>query len=236
MARFKEQLRKGWMLLSVVVISALVRCTMRLTITGGQNIPRTGGHLLAANHVSLLDPLLLAWAVLKRFPFSPLNAPAKEELFRNPALGLLLRSWGVFPVRRNGRDLASIRKLLDLLRTRRVMMFPEGTRSTTGELGKGNRVVGRLVFESRPVVIPVGVTGTQQILPKGKSLPRLFRKVRLDFGPAVDLESCYHLPACKETYEEILRRIMAAIASQLGKHRQGNLIGRVAEPEMVGTR
>ncbi|HLC27717.1 MAG TPA: lysophospholipid acyltransferase family protein [bacterium] len=235
MANIKEQLRRFWMFLAVLVVSAIVRCTMRMTITGEKNIPSTEGLLLAANHVSMLDPMLVAWAFLKKFWPTPLYAPAKEELFRNPIMGPLLRSLSVFPVRRNGRDLASIRKLLALLRTHKVMMFPEGTRSPTGELGKGNRVVGRLVYESRPVVIPVAVVGTQQILPKGEILPRLFCKVRLDFGPAVDLDSCYHLPACKETYEEIVHRIMTAISLQLGKHHQGDAIRKMAEPEMVGT-
>lgn len=236
MADLKEWGRRIWTFFSVQVVSLVVHCTTRLTVTGTDRIPRTGGVLLAANHVSMLDPLLLAWTVLGKFPLQRFYGPAKEELFRIPVLAPLLRSYGIFPVKRDGRDLPAMRKLAQLLRTNRVMIFPEGTRSPTGELGKGNRVVGRLVYESKPVVIPVAMTGTRAILPRGKTWPRLFRKVSLSFGAPVNLDSCYRLPPGRETYEEITRRIMEAIGRELGKGPVASGARERTIPQKVETR
>lgn len=236
MAQLREWGRRFWILVSTRVVFVVLHCTLRLTVTGTDRLPRTGGTLLAANHVSMADPLLLSWTVLSRFPFQRFYGPAKEELFRIPILAPLLRSYGIFPVKRDGRDLASMRKLARLLRTHRVMMFPEGTRSATGELGKGNRMVGRLVHESRPVVIPVGILGTRDILPRGKVSPRLFRRVQISFGPPVDLESCFGSPAGRETYEEITGRIMEAIGRQIGKSPISPAPGKESRLEKVETR
>lgn len=181
----------------------------RLKVSGTEHLPRDGGVLLLANHISAYDTVLLPAMVQRTFPWQMLWAPAKEELFRNPLLGAIFRSWGAFPVKR-GRDLRAGKKLGQLLRSEKVMIFPEGTRNRDGRLGKGNRGVGKLIYEHRPVVIPVALSGI--------NLWRLFRLGQIGevrFGAPVDCADLFEREDNKETHVLIVERVMEAIADGL---------------------
>jgi 1-acyl-sn-glycerol-3-phosphate acyltransferase len=196
-------------MLTVCLIGFYASVLNRLRISGTDHIPVSGGVLFAANHISGYDTVFLPWAVLRTCPLQMIWAPAKEELFRNPLLGRLFRSWGAFPVRR-GRDLRAGKHLGELLQSDKVMLFPEGTRNRDGVLGKGNRGVGKLIYEHRPAVIPTALQGLNHW-----KFPGFGQQGRIVFGPPLDFSDLYQKEDCKETHLLIVERLMAAIAAGL---------------------
>lgn len=202
-------LRRLWVMLVAAVTGVYASLLNRFRIVGAERIPANGGVLIASNHISGYETVFLPWAILRRHPLQMVWAPAKEELFTNPVLGPFFRSLGAFPVKR-GRDLQAGKSLIELLQTEKVMLFPEGTRHRDGQLGKGNRGVGKLIYDARPVVIPTALSGLNHW-----KFPRIGQKASVVFGPALDLSDLYILEDCKETHLLIVERVMAAIAQQL---------------------
>jgi len=202
-------LRRSWATFSSYVIGVYASLLNRFRVVGVENIPRGGGVLLASNHISGYETVFLPWAVMRRYPLQMVWAPAKEELFSNPFLGFLFRSWGAFPVKR-GRDVRAGKTLNELLRTDKVMLFPEGTRNRDGVLGKGNRGVGKLIYDIRPAVVPVALSGLNHW-----KFPGIGQKAAVAFGKPLDFSDLFALEDCKETHLLIVDRLMAAIAALL---------------------
>ncbi len=202
-------IRRLWALLAAYVIGSYASFFNRFSTRGMEHIPQTGGVLIASNHISGYETVFLPWAVLRAFPLQMLWAPAKEELFRNPLLSAIFRSWGAFPIRR-GRDLKAGKQLGQLLETEKVMLFPEGTRHKDGRLGKGNRGVGKLIYDHRPVVIPTALTGLNYW-----KFPGFGQRGEACFGEPLNFDDLFLLENCKETHIAIVERVMAAIAAQL---------------------
>ncbi len=202
-------LRRLWVTFSAHVIGLYASALNRFRIKGDENIPREGGVLLASNHISAYDTVFLPWAILKRHPMQMVWAPAKEELFRKRFQGWLYSSWGAFPVKR-GRDVRAGRVITDLLVDQKVMLFPEGTRNRDGVLGKGNRGVGKLIYDSRPTVVPTALVG----LNRWKA-PGFGQRAAVVFGRPLDFSDLFEMDDCKETHVRIVERVMGAIAAQL---------------------
>jgi 1-acyl-sn-glycerol-3-phosphate acyltransferase len=178
------------------------RLWFRLTGVGQERVPREGPLLVAANHVSLLDPPLIG-AVLPR----ELDFLAKAELFRIPGFGGLIRRLNAHPVDRSGADGAALRLALRLLAAgRALLVFPEGTRGVEGRLGPGRPGAGMLAAMSEAPVVPVYIHGTGRALPRGAIVPRPVR-VTVTFG--VPLR--FRRERGKDRYQEISDEIMAAI-------------------------
>ncbi len=201
--------RRLWVTFSAYVIGIYASILNSFRSKGGENIPRQGGVLLAANHISAYETIFLPWAVVRLFPLTMLWAPAKEELFQNGFQRWLYSSWGAFPVRR-GRDVRAGKAINDLLVDQRVMLFPEGTRHRDGRLGKGNRGVGKIIYDTRPAVIPTALIGLNNW-----KFPGLGQEGVVVFGQQLDFTDLYQLPDCKETHQMIVDRVMSAIADLL---------------------
>ncbi len=199
-------LRRGWVTFSSYVVGFYASVLNRFVIKGGNNIPSSGGVLVAANHISAYETIFLPWAVIRHCPLQMFWAPAKEELFAKPFQRLLYSSWGAFPVKR-GRDVKANRIIEDLLKDQKVMLFPEGTRHRDGRLGKGNRGVGKIVYETRPVVIPTALIGLNKW-----RFPGFGQRATAIFGTPLDFSDLYALENRKETHQLIVERIMNAIA------------------------
>lgn len=202
-------LRRFWVTFVATSIGQYASRCNRFRSRGTEHIPASGGVLFAANHISGYETVLLPWAILKEQPWQMIWAPAKEELFVNPFLRWFFSSLGAFPVKR-GRDVRATAVLTNLLKTDKVMLFPEGTRRPDGTLGKGNRGVGKLIYDARPVVIPVGLTGLNCW-----HFPGLGQPAEARFGPPLDLNDLYLLEDHKETHQLIVERVMTAIAREL---------------------
>jgi 1-acyl-sn-glycerol-3-phosphate acyltransferase len=188
-----------------------------LKISGSEHVPSGGGVLLAANHLSIFDTLLIPWVNIATVRLEVVWAPAKVELFDIPLINRIIKSWGAFPVHRGGGDLRAMRRLLDLMQREKVMLFPEGTRSADGRLGAANRIVGKLIYLARPVVIPTALVGTERLLAKGRMVPHLFSDLEVRFGPPLDLQRYYQAEDTKATAQAIAHTVMRSIARLRGE-------------------
>ncbi|MDD2308507.1 MAG: lysophospholipid acyltransferase family protein [Desulfuromonadaceae bacterium] len=202
-------LQRCWVTFSIYVVGFYASCLNRFIIKGSDNIPHGGPVLIASNHISAYDTIFLPWAVIKYNPLQMLWAPAKEELFKKTFQRLIYSSWGAFPVRRK-RDVRAGRLLNDLLLDQKVMLFPEGTRHKDGQLGPGNRGVGKIIYDTRPVVIPTALIGLNCW-----KFPGFRQDAAVIFGEAPDFSDLYQLTDCKETHLLIVDRLMQAIADLL---------------------
>ncbi len=206
-------LRRIWVTFSAHVIGIYASRINRFIIKGDENIPHEGGVLLASNHISAYDTIFLPWAILRKHPMQMVWAPAKEELFRKRLSGMLYSSWGAFPVKR-GRDVRAGKVITDLLKNQKVMLFPEGTRNRHGVLGKGNRGVGKLIYDSRPTVVPTALAGLNRW-----KFPGAGQRAVVVFGSPIDFSDLFERDDCKETHILIVERVMEAISALL--HREG---------------
>ena len=202
-------LQRFWVTFSVYVVGFYASILNRFTMKGSENIPDCGPVLIASNHISAYETVLLPWAVIKDHPLQMLWTPAKEELFEKTFQRLAYSSWGAFPVKRK-RDVKANRILNDLLIDQKVMLFPEGTRHKDGRLGKGNRGVGKIIYDTRPTVIPTALIGLNRW-----KFPGLGQRAEVVFGTPLNFEDFYALEDCKETHCLIVDRLMLAIADLL---------------------
>jgi 1-acyl-sn-glycerol-3-phosphate acyltransferase len=205
-------LRRIWVTFSAHVIGIYASRINRFVIKGDENIPHEGGVLFASNHISAYDTIFLPWAILRKHPMQMVWAPAKVELFRKRLSGMLYSSWGAFPVKR-GRDVRAGKVISDLLKNQKVMLFPEGTRNRHGVLGKGNRGVGKLIYDSRPTVVPTALAGLNRW-----KFPGAGQRAVVVFGSPIDFSDLFERDDCKETHILIVERVMEAISALL--HRE----------------
>ncbi|MDH7601593.1 MAG: lysophospholipid acyltransferase family protein [Armatimonadota bacterium] len=203
------------MLYKIGKILAILVCWFfgRWQVIGRENIPKTGGVLLCANHVSYVDPPVLGAGCPRRVYFM-----AKEPLFRIPVLGCLIRKVGAFPVKTHSPDRAAIRKAVELLsRGECVAMFPEGTRNLTSQpLLPAEPGVGMIALMAKVPVIPAALINTAKLLPPHSMFLR-FARVKVVYGKPVDL-SDLHDSHGREAAQEVGNRIMAAIGDLLRQH------------------
>ena len=205
---FTQWLRfSGWM------VGLFLFPFCRLRVQGLEHVPRQGGVVLASNHLSMFDTLIIPYSINRFHGPQIVWAPAKEELFRLPVVSFFLHSWGVFPIRRGKGDLRGIRLMLTRMRSAKMMLFPEGTRSRDGRLQEGNRMLGKLIYQTQPAVIPALLVGTDRVWGANRWWPRWRTPVSVRYGKPLDLQAYYQRPDSKENAEAIVKEIMGAIAA-----------------------
>lgn len=207
------------MLAFVVPFGIFMTVLNRTKICGKRHLQQARPpFLFCSNHVSMLDdafvgPLLFMPRALWSYRFIPYHLPEKKNFFRGPFFSWLMRSAKCVPITR-GRGVfqPGMEKLIRLLKRGSVVhVYPEGTRSRTGDIGKGKIGVGRLVRETGVKVIPCFHTGLDQVLPIGHKLPRFGQRVRIWVGEALNFDSYMQLPNTPKTWQMISDRIISAI-------------------------
>lgn len=143
------------MLYSIVrnIVFLIYKLYYNLSYEGLENIDNNKSYVYASNHRSYADPVLITIPVKRKFSYM-----AKEELFKNPFFSALIRSLGAFPVVRGKGDLKVIDTAVEKLQSgRNLVIFPEGTRSKDGKVGKGKTGVALIMSKSQADIIPVGI-------------------------------------------------------------------------------
>ncbi|MBX3419372.1 MAG: 1-acyl-sn-glycerol-3-phosphate acyltransferase [Pirellulaceae bacterium] len=163
----------------------LFKVIYRYEIYGRENFPKEGGAIICSNHQSHLDPMLVGSTSTRR-----MNFLAKKELFRVPFLGRLIRFLDAIPIDREGvSSLGGIKEsMIRLRRGELVLMFPEGTRTTDGELRPILPGFCAMARRTRAPLIPVGEDGAFRAWPKGQKFPSIGPKVRIVIGQPISPE------------------------------------------------
>ncbi|MEH7484861.1 lysophospholipid acyltransferase family protein, partial [Neobacillus drentensis] len=137
------------------VIYGVFKPWYRIEAIGREHFPKEGGVLLCSNHIHNFDPMVVGIMAPR-----PIHYMAKEEIFSVPVLGNIVKKCNAFPVKRGFNDREALRTGLKLLKDGHVFgLFPEGTRSKTGELGKGLSGAGFFALRSTAAVVPCAIIG-----------------------------------------------------------------------------
>ncbi len=187
------------------ILKLVFTVALRLKVEGRENIPQDGALVIASNHLSLLDPPVIGVAATRKVHFM-----AKQELFV-PVLGDLYRLLGAFPVRRGGADRAAIKHGIEILQSQSVLaIFPEGTRSKTGRLGKAEPGALMMASKALATIVPCCVSGTDF-----RRQGRLWPKVTVTFGKPM------YFPADAVVNKELLQSMTQELMGHIGELQAG---------------
>lgn len=187
-----------------ILVRSFMIVFCRLKILGAENVPAEGGMILASNHVSAVDPPFLGSSINR-----PLFYMAKRELFSMLLLGPLIKRLNAFPVNRAIFDKTALQKSLDILKNGGGMiMFPEGTRSRDGQLGKAKPGIGMLARSALVPIVPAYMHNS------GKSFMALLtgRRLIIRFGEPIFPAWLEDIPDDKNGYRKIAGAVMEKIS------------------------
>jgi 1-acyl-sn-glycerol-3-phosphate acyltransferase len=170
----------------------------KLKIKGRDSIPAKGPFLLAVNHVSNLDPLVVGGSCRR-----PLHYLAKKELFINPLMDIWMRMHNCTPLNRQGSGAGALKQALKVLKVHPLLIFPQGTR--TQDMDSFKSGVGFLAKKANVPVVAARIYGTDKILPKGAKYPQK-GKIKIVFGRVDTI-------APEDDFEQIAAKIIAKIKS-----------------------
>ena len=201
-------------------VAPLSKLLWRPTVTGTEHVPRSGGVVIASNHLSFIDSFAIPIVAPR-----PVVFLAKSDYFTGTGVGGAVRraffeGIGSIPVDRHSSRAAqeSLDAALEVLRAGRAFgIYPEGTRSRDGRLYKGRTGVAWLALTAGVPVVPVGLVGTDQVMPIGSNVPKL-AKVRVTFGPPIAPDRFAAMPAGKGR-RLLTDEVMQAIAALSGQER-----------------
>lgn len=187
----------------------LLRLGARVHVEGLDDLPRAGPLIVVVNHISNADPpLVVGW--LTPALGRQMHILAKQALFVGP-LAVLFRALGASPVRSGGSDMDAYRVARAVIERGDVLcIFPEGTRSATGVMGEPKPGVAMLSTRSGAPVLPVGISGSDYFLGRGKRLPRLRAPITVRVGRPFTLALDPSLPrrqALQSASDELMSRI-----------------------------
>jgi 1-acyl-sn-glycerol-3-phosphate acyltransferase len=192
---------------AVVGLRILLRILTRFEVVGLEHVPGDGPLVVVANHIHFIDPPVIGASLRRKVLLM-----AKQELFETPVVGWMVSHYDAFPVRRGEADRQALRWALAALELNQALgMFPEGTRSRTGEMREAFPGAALIALRSGAPVLPVGIDGTDKVF---SSLRRLRRaRVRVVYGPTFTLDSSDRQRATDE--------MMRGIANLLPEWRRG---------------
>ena len=197
----------------------------RTVVTGRRNVGEERNTLLVSNHQSMLDSFLVglvafypqSWLKPRLLPWNP---AAAENFYKNPILAWLADNWKCLWVREGRHDLHALHRMIHVLPRGVMTLFPEGTRSRDGAVGPGRPGAGFLILATRPRVIPVAIDGMRDVLPIGRYLPRIFRRIHVSCGPPVDYAEFLAMPRTRATAQALVDCVMAAIRVEYAELRR----------------
>ncbi len=191
-----------------ILIRIILIPPFRLKVEGMERIPGNGGAIIAANHISALDPVLVV-GVLKR----NIHFMAKKELFAYPIFGYLMRKLGMIPVDRKGVDRTAMKTAIKYVQNGDLVgIFPEGTRNKARVRTKAHGGVALLSLKTGAPVIPMGIIGTATPIRKYGFFP-WFNRVVLRVGEAIYPPELRDGEIDRPTLDSYTERIMDVVYS-----------------------
>src|SRR3989338_2129852 len=189
-------------------------------VEGLENIPIDSPFILAPNHSSYMEHMLISSIIVPKLG-KKLYFIAKKEHFDEISQKLWHKIWtryvGYIPIDRSKGGEKALKKAVSYLKKGEVIVvYPEGTRTLTGKIQKGKTGVARLALWAKVPVVPLGITGTFKILPKGKMIPKL-GKATFKFGKPMYFSKYYNKPVTKNMLRVITNSIMTEIAKLSGQ-------------------
>ena len=180
------------------------KLVFRIRVSGREHIPVTGGFILASNHISYYDPLLLgSWSTRQMYFF------AKAELFRNRLFGAIISRTNAIPVKRGTVDRQAVDRALEaIVGGYGLVMFPEGTRSRTGQFLDPKGGLGMLAIRAQCPIVPAYVHGADRLKDCFWGRDRL----SISFGEPFGMEWVSKFHETKEGYESLSREVMGRIS------------------------
>jgi 1-acyl-sn-glycerol-3-phosphate acyltransferase len=176
-----------------IVIGTLLSVFFRIEVEGAENVPASGGAILAANHQAFCDSLFLPASTSRRVTYV-----AKAEYFERRRTAWFFRAVGQIPMHRGGGEKSqqSLGEALDLLRAGGLLgIYPEGTRPPDERLHRGRTGVARLALAAGCPVVPVALIGTRAVQPVGARMLRPFKTVKVRFGQPINFAERYRARA-----------------------------------------
>lgn len=201
-----------------------------LRIEGDENVPETGGVIIAPNHLSLADPLPVGLG-LKR----PAYYMASTQIFDVPVVRTFARWMRAFPVKQDSADRAALRKSEKLLESgEALVIFPEGHVEETGELDPIQPGVIMLALRAAVPIVPVGLIGTERVIPYGKMLPRRAGSpVWVRFGKPIPVDTLSGGLKGREALDHgtaVLAEAIAGIVKELREEEAARQLARTNMP------
>lgn len=171
-----------------LVAGPLLKTVFRPWVSGAENIPKTGGVILASNHLSFIDSIFLPLLIDRRIYFLAKSDYFTGKGLKNWATKRFLLGTGMLPIDRSGGKAseASLNTGLQVLAKGDVLgIYPEGTRSPDGKMYRGRTGVARMVLEAHVPVVPVAMIDTEKVMPIGSKIPKV-RRIGVVFGEPLD--------------------------------------------------
>lgn len=198
-----------------IILPPIINLWIKET-NGLENIPVKEPFIIAANHESYMDHFLIITTFVIHLD-KKIHFLAKKEHFSNPIKSVWHKWAGAIPLDRKAKGTEALRWAIKLLKDGEVIgIHPEGTRSLTGKLQKGKTGVARLALAARVPVVPVGLIGTFEILPKGRYIPKL-KKAAMNIGKPMHFNKYYNKKITKRLSRKITDEIMRQIAGLCGQ-------------------
>jgi 1-acyl-sn-glycerol-3-phosphate acyltransferase len=186
-----------------IMIRSFLLLYCRLRINGKENVPSEGGVIIASNHIAAGDPPFVGSSLGREVYFL-----AKKELFRNPLLRTLIKNLNAIPVNRGVFDRNALLRSEEILRKGfGLILFPEGTRSKTGELGRGKPGIGMLARHAMVSIVPAYVENSDRFL----RLPFIGKRLVISFGKPLTPGWLAETSDDKNGYRAIVAEVMERI-------------------------
>jgi 1-acyl-sn-glycerol-3-phosphate acyltransferase len=181
------------------LLSGFLRVIFLMSVKGRENVPKEGGFFLCSNHSSYWDPVVLGATSPRRTGFM-----AKEELFKNPVFGRLIKALGAYPIKRGGHgDIAAVRCAMEIVRSGKVtVIFPEGRRvRSREERSKIKNGIVKLAIQTKSPIQPVGIN----------SKYRLFGRLKVVYGKPIYYDEYYGKKPSDEELDKLAQDLMDTI-------------------------
>lgn len=197
------------------VLRPILRTLYSVRWEGLDGFPNDGPCIVASNHLSFLDSFFIPLCVPRRMVFL-----AKAEYFESWKTAWFFKALGMIPVKRDAKSQAeaALHSGIEVLEQQGVLgLYPEGTRSPDGRLWRGRTGVARLTLRAKVPVVPVGLLGTRDVMPKDRKIPRLTGRVTVRFGSPLYFERYYEEAEDRFVLRAVTDEIMFEIMTLSGQ-------------------